>query len=44
MRNAPGLRHVYPVVLDYLYWLGVRSAEKDGASVAEPAAAHATRQ
>ena len=24
-RNAPGLRHVYPVVLDYLYWLGVRS-------------------
>ena len=24
--GVPGLRHVYPIVLDYLYWLGVRSA------------------
>ena len=43
-RNAPGLRHVYPVVLDYLYWLGVRSAEQDGARAAEAAAAHVTGQ
>ena len=43
-RNTSGLRHVYPVVLDYMYWLGVRSAEKAGASATEPAAAHATGQ
>ena len=41
-RNARGLRHLYPIVLDYMYWLGVRSAERDGTSAAQPAAAHAT--
>ena len=41
-RNAPGLRHVYPVMLDYLYWLGVRSAERDSASAGSHTAAQAT--
>lgn len=43
-RNVAGLRHVYPVVLDYMYWLGVRSAELGGASDSEPTAAHAPGQ
>jgi GT2 family glycosyltransferase len=43
-RDRPGLRHVYPVVLDYLYWLGVRSAEQNGTSAAEAAAAHVADQ
>jgi glycosyltransferase involved in cell wall biosynthesis len=41
-RNASGLRHVYPIVLDYMYWLGVRSAERDGLAAAQPATVHAT--
>jgi len=41
-RDVHGLRHLYPVVLDYLYWLGVQSAEKDHRSAGEQSAAHAT--
>lgn len=39
--NVPGLRHAYPIVLDYLYWLGVRSArgERDASAEPDPAPA-----
>jgi len=34
-RRAPALHRVYPVALDYLYWLGVRSARAGDDAVAE---------
>jgi GT2 family glycosyltransferase len=39
--NVPGLRHAYPIVLDYLYWLGVRSARGEQDAAAKPAPAPA---
>lgn len=33
-RRAPALHRVYPVALDYLYWLGVRSVEASQDAVA----------
>ena len=36
-----GLRHVYPVVLDYLYWLGARSAQREPAMADDPGPAAA---
>jgi len=39
--RVPGLRHVYPVVLDYLYWLGARSAQREPATADEPGPAAA---
>ena len=39
--DVPGLRHVYPVALDYLYWLGVRSARDVTESGADAAPAPA---
>jgi GT2 family glycosyltransferase len=35
-RRVPWLRHVYPVVLDYLYWLGARSAQRERGPADEP--------
>ena len=29
-RRVPGVQRLYPVMLDYLYWCGVREAERDG--------------
>ena len=34
-RRAPALHRVYPVALDYLYWLGVRSARAGDDAVTE---------
>jgi GT2 family glycosyltransferase len=36
-RRSPGLRHLYPVVLDYLYWLGARMAPREHDPVEDPA-------
>jgi GT2 family glycosyltransferase len=40
-RRFPGLRHVYPVVLDYLYWLGARMTPEERERVEDPARAQA---
>jgi len=40
-RRLPGLRHVYPVVLDYLYWLGASMPPSDREGVEDPTRAPA---
>jgi GT2 family glycosyltransferase len=40
-RRLPGLRRAYPVVLDYLYWLGARMPADEREPVEDPARAPA---
>jgi len=37
-RRWPGVQRLYPTVLDYLYWCGVREAERDTAPAPAPRA------
>jgi GT2 family glycosyltransferase len=38
-RRVPGLRHAYPAVLDYLYWLGARTPPDEREPPEDPARA-----